>query len=518
MIRRLHGSVAPVAPPSASSVEATRRRRCGRLAAAVLLLTIAAVTGATVSDPTPGLATEAPSASPATADPPDPYFPDLGNGGYDVEHYDLGLRFDPPSAVTGDARITATANERLQRFNLDLAGLDVHSVTVDGAPARFRRTGNELVVHPEEPVPSGESFAVRVKYSGDPSPSSIPGLAAPNGWLPTDGGVVTLNEPDGASHVFPANDHPTDKASYTFRLDVPSTLTALANGMLTSRSEHGDRTTWVWEQDAPMASYLTQLAIGDLTIEDRPAVDGVTIRNAYGPDVHTNAAKAAERTPEMLDYFSKWFGKFPFATYGVLAPDHGPSGLAFEAQTFSLFGPDLFRDPELAGIVLAHELAHQWFGDWVSPASWDETWLNEGFATYAEWLWSDHALGIPLATSVEDALTHAEGNPGAAAADPGKDAMFDHAVYERGALALHALRLKVGDERFAEFIHRYLGQYGGKVATTDDLVEIASDVAGRDLGDFFEQWLGPGTVPDLPKAPAPLGSAPPGSAPAAPTT
>jgi aminopeptidase N len=484
-----------------------------RLAAAALLLMAAT----TVAGATPALGTEAPAGTRATADPPDPYFPNLGNRGYDVDHYDLGLRFETPAGLEGDTKITATAQDALRKFNLDLVDLDVQSVTVDGTPARFRRIGAELVVQPKQPIAGGEQFDVRIKYSGDPKAGSIPGIPAPNGWVPTDDGVITLNEPDGASRVFPSNDHPTDKASYTFRLDVPSSKTAIANGDLTSRTEKGDRTTFVWEQGAPMATYLTQLAVGDLTIDDQPAVDGVAIRNAYGPEVRDKAAKAAERTPEMLQFFTQWFGKFPFSTYGVLAPNHGPSGIAFEAQTFSLFGPDMFYDPELASVVLAHELSHQWFGDWVSPASWDETWLNEGFATYAEWLWSDHALGIPMSTNVEDALVHAQGYPGAAAADPGRDAMFDHAVYERGALTLHALRLTVGDEKFAEILHRYLEEYGGKTATTKDLVDIASDVAGQDLGDFFEQWLGPGKVPELPQAPAPVGSTPPSTAAPAPT-
>lgn len=264
-----------------------------------------------------------------------------------------------------------------------------------------------------------------------------------------------------------------------------------------------------------MASYLSQVAIGDLVLEDQPAVGDVQIRNAYGPKVRDDASQAAARTPEMLEYFSQWFGEYPFSSYGVLAPDDGPRGLAFEAQTFSLFGPDLFFDPELAGGILAHELVHQWFGNWVSPASWDETWLNEGFATYGEWLWSDHALGIPMEHNVADALAHVQSNPQAAAVDPGREAMFDHAVYERGALALHALRLTVGDEQFAEILRTYLDRFGGKTATTEDLIEVASEVHGRDLTELFETWLGPGEVPDLPEGAA--GSAPPGSVASAPT-
>jgi aminopeptidase N len=481
------------------------RQHHSRLAAAVLLLT--AVTTATATVATPALATEAPTSTRATADPPDPYFPTLGNSGYDVEHYDLGLRIDTPSTVRGDAHITATANERLRRFNLDLADFDVQSVNVDGKRARFERNGDELVVRPKRPIASGDSFEVRVRYSGDPSPGSIPGLGAPNGWVPTGDGAVTLNEPDGASRVFPANDHPTDKASYTFRLDVPSGQTAIANGELTSRTDTGDRTTWVWEAEEPMASYLTQLAIGDLALEEQPDVDGVKIRNAYGPEQQAAASEAARETPEMLQFFEGWFGPYPFSAYGILVPDEGSEGLAFEGQTFSLFGPGTVGSP-----ILAHELAHQWFGNWVSPASWDETWLNEGFATYSEWLWSDHTGDTPLAANVERALRQVATEPNAPASDPGRDHMFSGPVYERGALALHALRVTVGDEAFARILRTYLDEHGGEVASTEDLVEIASDVHGQDLTESFEQWLGAGDFPELPPTAAPVGSTPPPTA------
>ena len=151
-----------------------------------------------------------------------------------------------------------------------------------------------------------------------------------------------------------------------------------------------------------MATYLTQLVIGDMTIEDAPPVEGVVIRHAFGKHIRGDAEPAAAATPSMLTFLSSWFGPFPFSTYGVLAPDGGMSGLAFEAQTFSVFSPDVFAGPGGGSAVLAHEMAHQWFGDWVSPASWKETWLNEGFATYAEWLWSDRALGRPLQQSAAE--------------------------------------------------------------------------------------------------------------------
>jgi aminopeptidase N len=208
----------------------------------------------------------------------------------------------------------------------------------------------------------------------------------------------------------------------------------------------------------------------------------------------------------MLQFLSSWFGKYPFSTYGIIVPDGGPRGLAFEAQTFSLIASDLFGDPQISSAILAHELAHQWFGDSVSPGDWSETWLNEGFATYAEWLWEDHAVGVPLAGEVERAYSAVGRSPGVAADDPGIDGMFGTAAYERGGLTLHALRLEVGDPVFAQILQTYAAEYAGKTATTEDFIQVVNEVAGKDLTEFLHSWLGPGPLPDLPETPAPVGS------------
>jgi aminopeptidase N len=477
------------------------------------LVTIApSGTAATRADGTP------PAGPPGSLDPPDPYFPGLGNRGYDVEHYDLGIAYDPASgdssgakagALRGDTRIKATATEDLPRFNLDLAGLDVASVRVDGRAARFSRTAHELRVRPRTPIAEGAPFTVRVRYSGVPLPDTIPGLGVQNGWLVTNDGATTLNEPDGARYWFPGNDHPSDKATFRFRIDVPTPLVAVANGVLESKVATGDRTIWSWDETAPMTTYLSQIAIGNLELRDEAPVDGVAIRNAFAPGIASRAAGAAEETPDMLRFLSGWFGEFPFSTYGIMVPAGGPIGLAFEAQTFSIISQDLFDDPDFASAILAHELSHQWFGDSVSPATWDETWLNEGFATYGEWLWADHALDDPLQDAVDRAIRVVNRSPDVATDDPGINAMFGLTTYERGGLTLHALRLTVGDEAFARILRTYAERFGGKTATTEDFIGIANEVTGQDLTSFFRSWLGPGPLPELPTTVAPVGSDPP---------
>lgn len=473
-----------------------------------LFATTAAVAPAAVAEGSgPNPAT---TARPGSLDPPDPYFPGLGNGGYDVEHYDLGIMYEPAAGrVRGDTRIRATSTERLARFNLDLVGLEVASVRVDGRAALFTQTEHELRIRPRTPLAKGSPFTVRVRYSGVPLPNTFPGLGVQNGWLTTDDGAVTLNEPDGARYWFPGNDHPSDKATFRFRIDVPTPLVAVANGQLESKTPSGDRTIWSWNETAPMTTYLSQIAIGNLELRDEAPVDGVAIRNAFAPGIASIAAEAAQDTPDMLRFLSGWFGEFPFSTYGIMVLDDGPEGLAFEAQTFSLISKDIFRDPVFASAILAHELAHQWFGDDISPATWDETWLNEGFATYGEWLWADHALDDPLQDAVDRATRAVSRSPEVATDDPGIDQMFGAATYERGALTLHALRLTVGDETFVEILRTYLDRFGGKAATTEDFIGVANEVSGQDLTAFFRSWLGPGPLPEMPASVVPLGSDPP---------
>jgi len=471
-----------------------------RRSAIALVLATAVLSGVATTGAGAGVTI---SPGPGTLDPPDPYFPNLGNRGYDVERYDVAIRYAPPDReIQGDTTIDATATRRLTRLNLDLSGLDVRRVEVDGAHAKFAREGDELVVRPAVPIAKDDTFSVRVRYDGVPEPKAIEGLGASNGWLETADGATTLDEPDGASTWFPGNDHPSDKATFTFRLTVPDELEAIANGDLQQRApaDEPGMTTWVWGDAGPMTTYLTQLAIGDLVLSDAEPVEGVKIRNAYAPNLSAPVEEAAESTPEMMRFLTAQLGRFPFDTYGILVPDGGPSGLAFEAQTFSLFSSDMMvQGGDGPSAVMAHELAHQWFGDWVSPATWNEIWLNEGFATYYEWLWSAEALGLPLDASVERARRVVSGGAvDVATDDPGLEDMFGIAPYERGGLTVDALARTVGPEQFSKIIATYFERYGGAVASTEDLIAVASEVTGEDMEPFFRAWLGPGPLPERP--------------------
>jgi aminopeptidase N len=200
----------------------------------------------------------------------------------------------------------------------------------------------------------------------------------------------------------------------------------------------------------------------------------------------------------MLEYFTSLFGEFPFDVYGVLVTN-AELGFGFEGQTLTLSGSDVLGPSTGSSSLLAHEMVHQWFGDWVTPDDWRDIWLNEGFATYGEWLWSDHSLGIPLARNVEGARDAIGDGSDHRIDDPTLEAMFDGDVYERGALTLHALRTEVGETTFFEILHAYLDEFGGKTASTDDFIRVAENVSKQDLDTFFEDWLGDGPLPPAPE-------------------
>lgn len=438
-----------------------------------------------------------PSGSPGAPGLGDPYFPGIGNGGYDVEHYLLDLTVDPvENLLDGLVTIEATATQDLSAFNLDVVGLLVSDVSVDGAGAAFVLGDEELTITPAAVVPSGEGFSVAVTYSGRPQPIFLESADIEMGWYHTGSGIYVAAEPISARTWFPSNDHPADKASFTFRITVPEPYQAVATGRLAATTSDGTLTTSVWEMEAPMATYLASIGVGRYRRFERSGPDGILLRDYAPADYLGDLPPAFGAVEEMIPFLEERFGPFPFDTYGHLIVDGFPTAL--ENQTLSLFGRFLLRDPDLEFFVV-HELAHMWFGDSVTPAGWNDIWLNEGFATFAEYLWIGHRFG-------EDSMIrdirgdHAflrsvrHDPPG----DPGVAGLFGTGVYIRGGLTLHALRAEVGDEAFFEALRTYADRFRHANASTADFIAVVEETAGRDLTGFFEAWLYAETVPDLP--------------------
>jgi aminopeptidase N len=433
--------------------------------------------------------------SPGAPDVDDPYIEGIGNGGYDVDHYDLALTWAPDTGrLDGEVTVEATATQWLSRFDLDLAGLEVERVAVDGEEVEVVREGDrELVVTPPESIPRGDRFTVEVTYGGVPEvlPTRA-GILEP-GWVSDGAESHVIGEPDGASTIFPSNDHPTDKATYDLRVTVPEGTEVAANGTHTATTPgpagSGTR-TWAFEVADPMASYLLQVVVGDLRFTEATGPGELPIRHAVDTDVPASDLAAVEKVPDMIDTFDDLFGPYPFDTYGVVVVDEA-LGLALENQTLSLFGLDTVADEA----TMAHELAHQWFGDEVGPGTWQDVWLNEGFATYAQWLWLEASGGAPVDVTAH-AAAQADGLD-IAPADPGPDGMFGPTVYLRGALTLHVLRHELGDEAFFELLRAWVERYGGRTATTADFEALARSVASEDLSPLFDAWLHADPMPAL---------------------
>jgi Peptidase family M1 domain/Peptidase M1 N-terminal domain/Immune inhibitor A-like, MAM domain len=656
-----------------------------------------------------------PDFAPGAAGAGDPYFPLDGNGGYDTRHYLLDVKYDPDTDVLeGRVTIKARATQDLSSFNLDLVGLTVRSVRVDGRWAAWTRDEHELTITPKKGIRNGRRFVVEIRYDGIPEP--VDEFGGGSGFIATDDGALVAGQPHVAATWYPVNDHPSDKASYTFEITVPQGLEAVANGELEKRWTKQGWTTWLWDAKVPMASYLTTATIGEFAINAYKK-KGIRFWDAVDPDLYEPPAaprtgsqfaisqraepsyKRLQRTiavpaggadmtfwvtrdtetnwdflfveahtagqddwttlpdvnghtsgdtgfvcpfwfdlhpflehyqtaeadgscspsgttgewnavsgrsegyeqwrvdlsayagknvvvsisyasddffqyqgvfvddivvsagagttsfendgntmdgwtvpgppagsppndndwivgtaadtptpvgvqidasfamqPEILDFLASRFGKYPFSASGGIVDDYPSLGFALENQTRPIYAIGFFFDPRLAVDVVVHELAHQWYGDSVAVAAWQHIWLNEGFATYAEWLWNEDIGNETAQESFEFFydVVHPADDPWweLAIGDPGVDHLFDDQVYTRGAMTLHALRLTVGDRDFFRILRRWAHKKEGGNGTTDEFIALAERVSGEDLGDLFDAWLFTPARPDLPTASA----------------
>jgi len=514
----------------------------------------------------------------------DPYFPTFGNSGYDVQHYTLDFNIDVEgNFLVGVVTIEATTTQKLSQFNLDFNGFEISEVRVNDETAEFEREDAELIIISPELLEEDTPFTVEIAYEGTP------------GWIHYGDGLMLADEPAGASSVYPLNEHPLDKATYSFEITVDDVYVAAANGILQESVREDETITYFWEASDPTSNYLVTIAIADFFVHKDVTESGVRIRDYYARNLSEQVITNFSRTDLMINFFETVFGPYPFETYGVVVHDI-PLNFALETQTLSTFGNSFNGEG-----VIAHELAHQWFGNSVSPAAWQHIWLNEGFATYAEVLWIEHDSGKEAAEQrirgmyanmaptnpqtqitvgdfgliveqlpendksltqedVEDALkalfgpklndeeiaevladlpdddispvrllrllSNASGlndfeprlNPlldflviigyeevaaqasgSVLVGDPQPERLFSGAVYQRGGLTLHALRLEIGDEAFFETLRTYTDRFHDSNATTDDFIAVAEEVSGQELDDLFQAWLFQPTLPDMPE-------------------
>jgi aminopeptidase N len=434
----------------------------------------------------------------------DSLYPGFGNGGYDANSYILDITVNDvkTSDLTAVTTIEAVATQDLSRFNLDFAGFEITGIAVNDEAAEFERKGQELTIIPARGLSEGETFTVVVEYEGIPTPMTSKALPFPTGWIAYENGIFVLSEPDGSASFYPVNDHPLDKALYTVIITVPEPYEVAVNGTLEEQTGDGETTTYRFEMRDPMASYLTTIDVNDFDVETMESGDGIPIRNYYAVNLPDGINEPFARQGEMLDYFSELFGPYPFDVYGSLVMDTY-FGAALENQTLSIFGADMvdLEDIEGTEAVVAHELAHQWFGDSVSVADWSDIWLNEGFATYGEALWVEYDYGREgLDEWVQSVYIEVREYPDyyPPPGDPAANDLFNSGVYLRGGLTLHALRLETGDEAFFEILREYHERYKYGNAATEDFIAIAEEIHGADLGDLFDAWLYEKDLPPMP--------------------
>jgi aminopeptidase N len=451
------------------------------------------------------LAVAAPAApaavfTPGSAGAGDPFFPFAGNGGYEVRHYSLRLDYEPQNnALDARAVISARATQDLSGFDLDLRGLHVDQVTVGGDPAAFKREGQELVITPAAGIGRARGFEVAVDYHGHPNPIIDPDKSK-DGWIPTDDGAFVVNEPQGSPSWYPANDTPKDKATYDFAITVPEGHTAIANGLLRGKTDNGNTTTWRWRASDPTAPYLATATNGVFETDFGTLPNGLPEYNAVDPETRPGGSK--EPNPQLawqrlalngpaVDLFSGLYGPYPFESVGGVV-DWAPNVFySLESQTRPMY----WRVPSEATVV--HEIAHMWFGDSVTPEIWPDIWLNEGFATWSEWIWSEERTPGPTAAETFDQLyaTPEDSDAGqdlwfpAPAALPGPAEMFHTPVYDRGAMTLQALREKVGDDVFYSILRTWYAENRSGNVTTADFIALSERLSGQQLDQFFQVWL-----------------------------
>ncbi|WP_029108377.1 M1 family metallopeptidase [Mycobacterium sp. URHD0025] len=428
----------------------------------------------------------------------DPYLPRNGNFGYRVSRYELELEYKVAiNRLAGTATITAVTLAALRSFTLDLSdALAVSRVSVNGRrPAQYRCSGGKLSITLASALPSGAAMTVVVRYNGTPRP--IETYWGEVGFEELSDGALVAGQPNGAASWFPCDDHPSSKASYRIQISTDNPYYALANGELISRKARAGHTVWTYEQAEPTSSYLITLQIGQyerqrLTKAPVPmhAVLPARLRREFDHDF--------EHQQQMMKLFIKLFGPYPLASgYTVVVTDDDLE-IPLEAQGISIFGANHCDGHRGAERLIAHELAHQWFGNSVTARRWRDIWLHEGFACYAEWLWSEHSGGHTAAEWAEHYYERLRDKPqDLLLSDPGPEDMFDDRVYKRGALTLHALRTLIGDRNFFALLRDWTARHRHSTAFTDDFTGLAAGYTEEPLQPLWQAWLYSKELPDL---------------------
>lgn len=422
----------------------------------------------------------------------EPFFPQAGNEGYDALHYDVTLAYKPNGGrIKAATAIEAAATEPLKRFSFDFVGPKVSKVEVGGEPASFRRKPGKLIVFAPRRIAKGERFTTLVRYEGLPPKVTDPD-GSEEGWYRTDDGVIAVGEPQGTAAWIPCDNVPADKASFEFHVTVPDGLKAVANGRREQGENRGNDASgrglvqMNWIERAPMSTYLAVLDVGRGRIV-KGRVDGLPTWTLVDPRLEGGSRGPLATLGEVIGFESRVFGGYPFDSAGSIV-DYAPHlGYALETQSRPIYA----YVPDVTTIV--HETAHQWFGDSVGLQRWPQIWLNEGFATWAQWYYAERHGGRS-ADAIFNRLYRVPAsnerfwNPPPGRLGSARD-LFDPTTYVRGAMVLEALRLKIGTRPMLRLLRRWTTEHRHGNATIGEFTDLAEQISGRGLDSLFQRWL-----------------------------
>ncbi len=458
--------------------------------------------GSAPVDPTALPTRPAPSPPPAldgrSTPVADPVYPDYGNPAIDVLRYQLDLTWDPAARMlTGSATLTLRPVRPLAEIALDFAaGYTVDRATVDGTAAPAGRAGGDLVLRPARPLVMDQPVTAVVAYHGRPSPAAFPGnradVPAVGMTVTNDGALWTMQEPYGAFTWYPCSDQPSDEALYDFAVTVPAGWSGVANGAPAPPVDAGGgRRTFRWHAAEPIATYLVTLSVDRFERLDDVGPHGLPVTYWVRPADADRMLPTLRQTPAMLTWLEARLGRYPFSTAGIVIVP-GDSGM--ETQTMVTLGA--ISGPDAVPVVL-HELAHHWFGDAVTPRTWRDVWLNEGFATYLQLMYTVDRLGGNGEATLrnwrtQDAgLRRQYGPPG----NYRPDAFAARNVYLGPALMLHELRGVLGDPAFFAMLHDWAQHHVNTQQDRESFTTWLDAYTGRKLSPIVDKWLDSPTTP-----------------------